>query len=270
MAIIIGILVVITLFIYFLFSNTDNNSISSAARSKSPSKEEQILNDNLPWLRNRWSLAKSERAAGELSSVPHWFFDEITERQIRKIEEIGLTIKGNLPTKGEASDLIGLFESAEDEAIEILRFFKISLKGMNQSRARHEVDALLKSPENLEKWKNRPASAMQKEFYRFFALKAPQGLTHEVASTAITDFKEKLSDEDKERLDEWDTFEDIYDEINDPDYREDYDLKSISISLYRSAMDKLKSEGKTIKDISDDRDIVVDTIIKIKPEIQKL
>lgn len=266
MEFIIGLLVV-AFILYFLFSGSSKKP--STAKSASIPKEERILNDNSSWMEERWALARKERDAGDIKSVPLWFFDEVTERQMQKIEEIGLKISGGRPTKGEASDIIGLFEPVEDENIEILKFFKISLKGMNQSKARYEVNKSLQYPEKLERWRNRPASVMQKEFYRFFGLKVPQGLTYKIATKDINEYRKKLDEEDEASMDEWDAFEDIYDEINDPDFREDYELKSINISLYRSAIDHLKNEGKTLKELSDDIDIVIDKIIEIKPEIQK-
>jgi len=267
MEIVVGLLVV-AFILYFLFGGSGKKK-PTVAKTASISKEERILNANSPWMEERWAHARKERDAGEVKSVPQWFFDEVTERQMQRIQEMGLKISGGRPTKGEASDIIGLFEPAEDENIEILKFFKISLKGMNQSKVRYEVGELLQDPEKLESWKNRPASAMQKEFYRFFGVKVPQGLTHEIASKDIIEYRKKLDEEDETRMEEWDAFEDIYDEINDPDFREDYGLKSISISLYRSAIDKLKNEGKTITELSDDPDVVIDKLIEIKPEIQK-
>jgi len=266
MEIIVGLLVV-AFVIYFLFSGGSKKP--SAAKSSSIPKEERILNDNSGWMDERWVLARKKRDEGEVKSVPQWFFDDVTERQLQKIEEIGLKIRGGNPTKGEASDIIGLFEPVEEENIEILKFFKVSLKGMNQSKARYEVSKLLNDPDNLESWRNRSASAMQKEFYRFFGFKVPQGVTHETASKDINEYRKNLGEEDEAKMDEWDAYEDIYDEINDPDFREDYDLKKISISLYRSAVDQLKKEGRTLTELSDDPDAVVDKLLEIKPEIQK-
>lgn len=267
MEIIVGLLVV-AFILYFVFGGSGKKK-PTAAKTASISREERILNVNSPWMEERWARARKERDTGKVESVPQWFFDEATDRQMQKLQEMGLKTSGGRPTKGEASDIIGLFEPAEDENIEILKFFKISLKGMNQSKARHEVGQLLRDPEKLESWNNRPASAMQKEFYRFFGIKMPQGLTHEVASKDINEYRNKLGEKDETRIEEWDAFEDIYDEINDPDFREDYDLKKISISLYRTAIDQLKKEGKTITELSDDPNVVIDKLIEIKPEIQK-
>lgn len=268
MEITIGLLV-IGIILFFLLRGGSRKK-PSATKSASISEEERILNNNLPWLEERWALAQKEQDAGEVKSMPQWFFDEATERQMKKIQEMGLKISGGHPTKGQVSDIIGLFEPPEDNNIEILKFFKTSLKGMNQSKARHEVSKLLQDPEKMDRWRNRPASSMQKEFYRFFGIKVPQGLTHEMASKFINEYREKLGEEGETRINEWAAFEDIYEEINDPDFRDDHGLKSISISLYRSAIDELKSEGKTLTELADDPEIVIEKIIEIKPEIQKL
>ncbi len=266
MEIIVGLLVA-AFVVYFLFSGGSKKP--TATKSSSIPKEERILNENSGWMDERWSLAQKERDAGEVKSVSQWFFDDVTERQLQKIEEIGLKISGGNPTKGEASDIIGLFEPVEEENRETLKFFKVSLKGMNQSKARYEVSKLLNDSDNLERWRNRPASAMQKEFYRFFMLKVPQGVTHEMASKDLNEYRKNLDEEYEPKMDEWDAYEDIYDEINDPDFREDYDLKKISISLYRSAVEQLKQEGRVLTELSDDLDAVVDKLLEIKPEIQK-
>lgn len=140
---------------------------------------------------------------------------------------------------------------------------------MNQSRARYEVEKIFKNTDNLEKWQTRPASPMQKEFYKFFGIKAPQGITHEEASKYIREYLSNLSDIDESKVGEWDAYEELYDEINDPDYREDYELKKISLSLYKKAVDILKSKGKTIVELSENPEMVVDKIIETNPEIQK-
>tara|TARA_R110002073_G_scaffold301635_1_gene469070 strand:+ start:40 stop:843 length:804 start_codon:yes stop_codon:yes gene_type:complete len=266
MEVIVG-LIIVALIIYFLFIGR-SKKMKNTKLSSIP-KKEQILNANSGWMEERWALARNERDAGELKSIPIWFFDNATERQLQKIEEIGLKISVGQATKGEASDLIGLFEAVEEENKEILKFFRVSLKNMNQSKARYEVSKLFRDPEKLENWRNRPASQLQKEFYKFFELKFPHGLTLEGASKDIDKYRKELTKENKAKIDEWNAYENIYDEINDPDFLEDYDLKKINLSLYRSVIDQLQNEGKTLTELSDDIDIVIDKVIEVKPDIQK-
>ena len=267
MALVIGLIIVLFV-LYFLFSaffsvaDSGESTKSVPTKSWSASKEEKILDDNLGWIEEHWETARKERDAGKLKSVPDWFFIDVYEGQLQKLKEIGLDIKGRCPTAGEVEDLIGLFKPVEEENLEILRFFKVPLKGMNRSKARYEVVKIFDDPEKITSWGSRPASPMQKEFYKFFSLKVPRGLTHEDASRYI-------NEQDEAKADEWAVYEDIYDEINDPDFRVDYDLKKISLSLYRSAIDQLKNEGETLTELENDSDVVVDKIIEIKPDIKR-
>jgi hypothetical protein len=223
----------------------------------------------MSWLEERWSAARQERGVGRLKTVPSWFFDEATDRQLEKLNNIGLTIKKDKATKGEASDLIGLFEPPEQENEQILRFFKVSMAGMNQSRARYEVAKLFAQPENVETWASRPASQMQKEYYRYFGLKAPKSLTYGQAKDFIQTHQSKLATEEERKMEDWDAYESMFEEINNPDFREDHDLKAVSLSLYRSAIEEFKKEGKRLTELSDDIDHVVDKIIELNPDIQK-
>jgi hypothetical protein len=242
---------------------------SASSESKSVRKEEKILQYNTGWMEERWDTARKERDAGELKSVPSWFFDDVTDRQLQKIAEIGFKIKRGRLTKGKASDIIGLFEPAEAEDIDILRFFKIPLKDMNKSRAKYEVVKLFNDPVKKETWKKRPAHPMQKEFYKFFGLKVPKALNYEEASKFIMKYKMEIIEQDESILDEWVAYEEVYDIINHIDIREDYELKKISPSLYRLAIDQLKNEGYILQNLSDEPEIVIDKIIEIKPDLQK-
>lgn len=229
---------------------------------------QQVVDKNAQWLEERWEGARKERDAGELKTVPRWFFDEATERQRERLKKMGLTLKATA-TKGEASDVIGLLEPADDRDMEILRFFKVPTKGINQTRARHEVAQLFSKPANVEAWNSRPASAMQKEFFRYFGLKVPSNLTYQEAECAIEEHLAKLAEENEQKVDEWDAYEQMFEEISDPGFREDYDIRAVSLSLYRSAIEELKKEGLSVAALADDIDRVVNKIIALKPDIQK-
>jgi hypothetical protein len=232
-------------------------------------KKSQILNHNIGWLREKWEIADKEQDSGKFEIVPKWFFDKITDSQLRRLKEDGITIRGKRPTKGQASDIIGLFEPIQDKSKEILQFFKIPLKGMNQSRAMYEIARIFANPEKRKIWQERPITSKEKEFYRFFNIREPAGTTHAEASCFIDDYQDKLADDNEERLNEWDTYENIYEEINDPDIRKDYKIRKISFSAYRDAIERLKKEGKKISDLEYDIDIVIDKIIEMNPQLKK-
>jgi hypothetical protein len=228
----------------------------------------RILQENEAWLKARWANAKREKADGTLKTVREWFFDEATPRQIERLENEGLIVKPEELTKGEASDLIGLFEPIEDESEEILRFFKVPLRGMNQSRARHEIGQIFSDPANVTRWEDRPASPMEKEFYRFVGEKPQKNLTHKEAVAFRSEYL--TNHPDGERLgDEWDLFESIWDDLDDQDFREDYDIKKVSLSLHREAVSQLREAGATMDELIDDMDIVVNKILELKPDLRR-
>lgn len=255
------------LFIVYLFYSFESK-VSSKEYPYKSSKEQRILDDNLGWLKKRWDNAFKNIEVDNNTDVPDWFFDPVTEEQLRYIDELGLTISQGELTKGVASDLIGLFHPAEEDEKEILRFFKIPLTGMNQTKARAEIDKIFSGQSNVELWKNRPASIMQKEFYKYFGIKPPKRLTQDAAQVFIPQYIKSLNKENDQDSEEWFQYIDLYDEINDPNFREDYELKKISLPLYRSVINQLREGGMTMTELSEDIDFVIGKIIEIKPEIQ--
>jgi len=257
-------LIVVGLLVYFFLRSGKNRSTFSGDAGRV-----RILSDNEDWLRVRWANAERERAAGTLMTIPAWFFDPVTERQLERIQRDGLSVSGVGLTKGKASDLIGLFEPVEEEHEAILKFFKIHLGGMNQSRGRHEVGKLLADAKNAAAWNLRPAEPLQKEYLRFFNVKVPKGLTCVGANRLISENRGKLEDEDSPKLDEWDLFESIATDLADKETRDDYDLKKPSLSVLRAAIDALRKDGNSMDDLAGDLDMVAQKLIELKPELAK-
>ncbi|MGB5729487.1 MAG: hypothetical protein WBM52_19995, partial [Thiogranum sp.] len=185
---------------------------------------------------------------------------------LNRIDRIGLVFGEDLPTKGQASDIIGLFEPPDYGDRELLKFFKVPLREMTQTRAKYLVEQLLSDPDNASAWDNRPASTEQKGFYRYFNLKVPKGLTHEEdAQLFIREYRRKLTDED---WGDYVAYGSMHEEINDPDNREDYGIKRVNLSLYRAALDELKNEGKRPSEFEDDLSPFVEKIIQMQPDIK--
>jgi len=115
-------------------------------------------------------------------------------------------------------------------------------------------------PKTVEATKFNPATLMQKEFYRYFNLKIPKNLSYEDAAKFI-------AEQPSEMTDEWDAFETLYEEVTDEDIRKDYEIKKISLSLYRSVIDALKKEGETLTEI--DEGDVIDKAIELMPDLEK-
>jgi len=266
MEFVIGIIVVLVI-LYFLFSKSSSTKLSKSTASKT--KEERILESNMPWLKARWEMADKDREAGSTAIFSDWYFEDPTERQLAKLDDIGIVVKSGDMTKGQASDLIGLFEDPESFQEDVIKFFKVPMKGMNETKARHEASILLSDPEKKEAFENRAASTMEKEFYKFFNLKIPQGLKHKDADKFINEQLEKFDEEEPQKCDEWDAYENMYDELSDADYREDYNIKKVSLSLYREAIQALKKEGKSLTEVYDDIDMLIEKLIELKPDIER-
>ncbi|MGB5300735.1 MAG: hypothetical protein WBN48_18595 [Thiogranum sp.] len=159
-----------------------------------------------------------------------------------------------------------MFEPPDYGDRELLKFFKVPLREMTQTRAKYLVEQLLSDPDNASAWDNRPASTEQKGFYRYFNLKVPKGLTHEEdAQLFIREYRRKLTDED---WGDYVAYGSMHEEINDPDNREDYGIKRVNLSLYRAALDELKYEGKLPSEFEDDLSPFVEKIIQMQPDIK--
>lgn len=235
---------------------------SSRSRSKTaPAK--RVANrepkpDPYTLLYDHWKEVESGNV-----SVRGWYHDPVTEAQLNRLKEDGIRLPGRPITKGQASDLIGLGEPPEPGQLEILRFFKVTgLPLKHQSLAQIEIDRLFSDPEKYEQWKNRPATQLQKEYYRYFGLPVPKGLTASKAQSTIS--SHELTDDQDE---EWAAFEDIVEEFQDKEFRDDYEIKKPSIALIRQAIGQHTAQGEKITDIA--ADDLVDTLLSIKPDLQK-
>lgn len=197
------------------------------------------------------------------ASVPRWYNEPVTEAQLNRLKEDGIKLPGRPITKGQASDLIGLAEPPEPSEIETLKFFKITgLPLKHRSIALLTIDRLLSDPAKANQWINRPATPLQKEYYRYFGLPIPKGLTaSEAEETTAT---HELTDEQD---DEWFSYSEIMEEMQDKDFRESYDLKKPSITLIRQAVKLRTGQGDKITELS--ADDLVDTLLELKPDLEK-
>ncbi len=234
----------------------------SASRGGSTGKQ-RILEANEQWLRERWRMADNEKAAGNLQHFPNWFFDEATDRQRNRLAGDGVKLTRSA-SKGQHSDVIGLFEEPDSEDLDKLKFFGVTLKGplLNQTRTRHEVAKLDSDPEKRRAWLTRPASAIQKEFYRFIGEKPPAGLTCEQAEARMNDAQETMTDAQQ---DEWSALENLIEEFEDRELRSDLEIRKPSPADIRSAMAALKAEGKEF----DDPYEIAEKLLKVKPTLRR-
>ena len=227
------------------------------------------LNQDMAYLQVKWSIADQERSEGLPSTFPSWFFEAVTDRQLKRIAEDGVNLSGITLTKGRASDVIGLLEPLEDHHAEMLKFFKVSAKGMNQTKGRYETQRLLADAANLSAWNERPASAMQKEFFKFHGLPVPKALTSPAAKTISDEHLKSLLDNDTGNLSDWEYFESIVEQLADKDTREDYNLKKPSMPAIRAAIDALRASGKSMEELDADLELIADKLIETSPDLQR-
>lgn len=223
------------------------------------------LEDNMPWLEERWESAKHQKDGSAV--LPDWFSDPVTSRQLEKLKELGVEVSKKNINKGRASDLIGLFYPYDDEDVQKLKYFKIPLSGLSQSKARHELSKIPVETMHFEGWKDRPATALDREYLRFFKLTAPKGMTQRQAEDIRSRHQSELPDSQQSRIDEWDHFEMMFEDFQDKDFRSDYELKTVSIKDFKAATLALMREGEKFMDF--DSGQVADKLLEIMPQLEK-
>ena len=236
------IIIVIVVVVYFLLlGKSSTKQTSSSARH---SQTTAPVSDNLDWLMGMWKKADQEQQEGKLTTFPKWFFDEATPRQMEKLASLNVSVGGGKATKGKASDLIGLFNPLDEDDLEVLKFFKVQHKGMNQTTGRYKAKELLNASENLFQWENRPATQEQKEFYRFFGIKVSTGLSIKDAEKTIKETRAKAGQDEAIKFDEWDAYASIITDLSDKEMlKDDFEIKKPSLALIREAVEALVKEG---------------------------
>jgi len=258
--------IVVVIIVYFFLKKSSDKQISPKRNRLQAS---EAGDDNFDWLREIWKKADQEQEERGLKTFPKWFYDEVTPRQIEKLESLEVNVKGEV-TKGKASDLIGLFYPIEEEDLAALNFFKVQQKGMNQTKGCYKAKELLSVPENQSKWDNRQASQMQKEFFRFFHIKVPTGLSSKDAKKIIDEKTsiEAEQEEDNIKLEEWDAYESIITELSDRELlRDEFEIKKPSMALIREVVEILVREGHPLSDLNSDE--VAEKIQELKPDMAR-
>lgn len=245
-------------------ASTEHAKVRSVAGAKRPAGERR-LDENMPWLSERWAAARREGAGRTQSHFPSWYFEDSTQRQHARASALDVSLPPSA-SKGQFSDVIGLFDDADEDDLEKLAFFGVKLTGSNRnaSRARHEVSLLDADPESAQRWAARPPSKLQKEFFRFAGVKAPPALTAVSADVVI---KNELKRLPAEQSDSWDAFTHVVDEFNDPDFREGEGIRKPSLSDLRAAFQALAARqgGHDYPDAG----TVADYLLMQKPELAK-
>lgn len=209
-----------TIFSGLLGSGHSPRRASGTTAEKKPARKlsaaQRRLDENMSWLSERWTLARAHEAGQRPLQFPSWYFDDSTDRQRQKLDELGLGFPSSA-SKGQFSDVIGLFSDPESDDVEKLKFFgvKLAASALNESRVSHELALLNNAPETAQRWVDRPVTKIQKEFYRFAGQKVPTGLTA-VQATDLID--QALTQFNPEQRNAWLNFVEVVDEFNAPDF----------------------------------------------------
>lgn len=198
--------------------------------------------------------------------TPVLFFDPMTQFQSKRLDDDGRSHSRHL-TKGQASDLIGLSEQADEDQLEVLRFSKRPSRGMNQSRARHEIALLIQDESARSAWEGHPMTARQKDFFRFFGVRTSAGLLNRDADQLIAGRIQTARAEGDPLFDQWSAYEGLLDDFDDADFRDGYGIKKTPIAAIRNAINASLAEGKSWDDL--DNDTVGERLLDVNPNLER-
>ena len=253
------------IYLFVLFGRSAQSRSVSTNRGSPKKSVREPTHVGVPvWLQKRWADAMAQRESGAESRFPAWYYDSVTEKQKKRLSESGFTGGISKLTKGQASDLIGLVEEPEDWAIERLRFFKLSTKGLCQTEARMKVEQLMANPENVKRWDNRPATAQQREHMKFYGEAVQKGIKATEAERLLAELEERFPS----KAEALDNLQCIFDEFDDRDMREMMSTRKPTKKALQEAIDKLIAEGKTLDDLASDTQVVADKLIELYPDLE--
>ena len=269
------VLVVVVYFIFFGKKTDTTTKEQGSSNSQEGGKSflppiptgYQIYANNLPIAGIQYRKADAIKFAKSSNQELSLQREPNNERDSNAIKLIGVSGSSNyfigyLPK--ELSEQIistGLFESVKPRLARIYvgknDFLDIQYQVIGPKADKKKFDAFLS---------NQPADSSQKEYFNFFGLPIPKGLTAGQAEQTISEHRKTCKPEEQA---EWDGYTSILEEFDDSDFRETYDLKKVGNTVLMEAINQLKQEGKTYDYLSDNIDDVVERVIKLKPELEK-
>ena len=129
-------------FYYSIRKMDKNGDIKCIKKAES----QKIINDNIDLLHKRWKRIEKEYNSGTLKTVSKWYFEDPTYDQVSLLKEMGINHSTLKLTKGQASDIIGLFQPSEKKNTAILENQRTPPFRMNKTEAR---EFLIKSKDDL-------------------------------------------------------------------------------------------------------------------------
>ena len=122
-----------------VYCSTRKRAKVGEIKSVKKTESQKIINDNIGLLQKRWERIKDEYNSDSVKTVSQWYFDDATFDQISRLKEMGIDLGTLKLNKGQASDIIGLFEPPEKKNAAILKNQSITSIRMNKTKAREFV-----------------------------------------------------------------------------------------------------------------------------------
>lgn len=235
--------------------------------TKAPTVGRSALTSEMTWLESRWAERRANKDAAH-DGAPHWWWDEVTDRQLEKLRELGAPVPAGV-NKGQASDLIGLYVTPGDDEVEVHKYFKVPTKGLNQTRARYLREEILGDPEKKTRWETRPPTPERRHFFEFFGIPLPRGIT-EVEAKELEDEKySELNEANDPRIEDYDAYLAILDSFSDRDTCETYDVRKPPVALLRRAVAELVSGGRTYRQLEAAPELVASKLRELAPDLTR-
>lgn len=153
-------------------------------------------------------------------SAEAWMDEPATDKQLDYLESLGGKVPARGLTKAEASARITKLQPIDDFDADVLRYLKVSTKGLTKDEAAQKVKALLEDEANKKAWAERPPSLITKEFFKFSKLKMTSSMGYEAAEALKTETLKAWYSEGNSQHSDWVDYERLLEELYDPDARE--------------------------------------------------
>lgn len=224
------------------------------------------------WLEERFARARAAHKGGADgdSEFPRWYFESATERQLLRLQEMAVTVKGTI-WKGTASDLIGLSEPPDSaDAAEVARFFGWT-KPTCQTQERMQWAMVASDPEKLARWEGRPATVLQKERLALLGAPAAKSLTAAEAEQLLAELMDEAvaGERAAEQADELiGLFDSVLDDLSDRDAREieGFKRKPTPAQLRRAIEAVQNDKGAALT--SHDQRVVCERLLADNPQLR--
>lgn len=112
----------------------------------------------------------------------------------------------------------------------------------------------------------RPATPIQKEMYRFFGEKPPAKVTRGDFEQWRAELRTRQDVPEKKRQ-MWAHFQSVFEDINDPENRREYEIKAVSLKAYKGIIKDMLDEGVVESLMDIDVDEVAMHIEDERPEL---